>query len=582
MNKRLPALLAGLVVLCTALRAQCPGCVIDGTCFAEPPYPTLCPAQPPDATAGEAYSADITFWLPAAFQDPGTGANVDLLLMTITGVGGLPFGLALEANEPSGIYHPQENAFGCARICGTPLSSGTYAVTISVLAQVQLNGLSLNVPQQFSLPLTVLPGTGANNGFTFSPTTGCGPTTVQFNASIDAQGAPVSHAWDLGDGQTSDAAELVHTYSGPGIYSIALQTTIGGFVLNAVNVDGVGDNWCGDVEEPSVFGACTGDPDLYFVLTDGAGNTWTSSSGDNSTSAAWTGLGRVLTLPPYSIAFLDEDVVSQDDALGTFNIPQGSSGTVPFTLGNGTYGSLVIDLEAQQVFNDTDTVVIHPLPQPVLEYDTAAGTLCLGDTGLVSITWFNDGDTVFTGGLACWGPDSTGNWWATVNDGFGCQATTDTVLICPTIVIQQNGNVLYTAPGLVAYAWSLNGVPVPDSNSPFIVAGGAGLYAVEAISADGCLLHAELSILDTGLPTLVNASPGAMATPAGDWLVRVPQGPARLVMRDAMGRLVEQWSLPATGALELRIAHDQHAPGPYLLEVFAGARRTTLRILLAE
>lgn len=551
----------------TLLHGQCPACAINATCFAEPAYPTLCPAQPPDGTAGEAYSTDITFWLPANFDDPGTGFNVDFLQMTITGVGGLPFGLDLEPNEPTGIYHPQENAFGCARICGTPLSAGTYAITISILAQVEFNGLTLNVPQQFSLPLTVLPGTGSNNGFSFTPTTGCGPTAVQFNATIDGQGAPVTHAWDLGDGQTSDAADVTHTYSVPGTYSISLQTTIGGAVLNAVTVDGVTDNWCGDVEEPSLFGACTGDPDIYFVLTDGSGNTWTSSSGDNSTSAAWTGLGRVLALPPYSIAFFDEDVVSQDDDLGTYNIATGVNGTLSFTLGNGTSGSVSIDIEPQQVFNDTDTVVIHPVPQPALTYDTVAATLCVSDTGLVSITWFNDGDTVFTGVLACWGPDSTGTWWATVNNGFGCTAATDTVVICPTISIAQSGDVLYTETGLSGYLWTLNGEPIAGAEGPFILTENSGLYAVHAMNSDGCMLQAEFLLLLTGSATRTSAVRAMTIFPnptSGSVLVTLREAGSIQVV-DATGRPVTERMLAGVGRT-VRMDLSRLPGGLYLVQ----------------
>ncbi|MBK7297793.1 MAG: hypothetical protein IPI91_14710 [Flavobacteriales bacterium] len=77
--------------------------------------------QPPDATAGEAYASDITFWLPANFTDPGTGMNVNFLQMTITSVTGVPFGMELTSNEPLGIYYPQVNQYGCARLCGTPI-----------------------------------------------------------------------------------------------------------------------------------------------------------------------------------------------------------------------------------------------------------------------------------------------------------------------------------------------------------------------------------------------------------------------------------------------------------------------------
>ena len=116
------------------------------------------------------------------------------------------------------------------------------------------------------------------------------------------------------------------------------------------------------------------------VLTDGGGNSFTSSSGSNNTSQTWNNVSRLLDAPPYSIQFFDEDVVSQDDDLGTFNIPAASNGTVPFALGNGTYGSLIIALQPQQVFTDSDTVRVFPAPQLTTFYDTASATLCATDT----------------------------------------------------------------------------------------------------------------------------------------------------------------------------------------------------------
>jgi PKD domain len=546
------------------VQAQCDGCVSNVTCTADPAYPTLCPVQPPDAIAGEAYSADITFWLPNNFTDPNTGFNVDFMLMTITGVSGLPYGLDITYSEPTGVYYPQENQYGCARICGTPISAGTYTVAISILAGVEYNGFPINAVEQFPLTLVVQPGTSSNTSFTFTPTTGCGTAEVQFDALIDGDGAPVTYAWNLGNGNTSSEASISQTYHSPGTYSISLQTSIGGYVLNNVSVGGVNDNWCGDVEEPSLFGSCTGDPDLYFVLTDGNGNAVTSGTNDNSTSTSWSGANQVLGNPPYSIAFFDEDLISQDDDLGTFNMPQGTSGEIPFTLGNGTFGSLLIDLVTQQVFSDTDTVMVFAAPQPIIAYDTADAQICVSDTGLVGITWFNDGDTVLTGNT-CINADSSGTWWAVVNNAFGCANATDTVVICPSISIEQSGDVLFTETGLDNYQWTLNGTPVTDADGPFLVAETGGLYAVSATNMDGCPLQAELQvvIMATAPNDAVEPILHVFPTAASDMIrLSITQRSLADVL-DARGLLVMSLGEHATGMHELDIS--ALAPGTYII-----------------
>ncbi len=533
------AVLIICIVLFTEAKAQCPGCSANFSCASDPAYPTLCPTQPPNATAGLPYQADITFWMPANFTDPGTGFNVDFMLMTITSVSGLPFGLQLETNDPQGIYYPQNDQYGCARICGTPIGAGSYTISINIIAQVNYNGFTLNVPQQFPITLLVQTGNGTNTGFAFTPTNGCGTADVHFNALISGQGDPVTYVWDFGNGNASAEASPSQTYTVPGSYSIHLQTTIGGNVMTSVVLSGVNDNWCGDVEEVSLFGSCQGDPDLYFVLTDAGGGTTTSTTQDNTSNATWNGLSLLLGNPPYSIAFFDEDPVSTDDALGTFNIPLSGAGNYLFNVAAGTFGSVQVDLVAQQVFNDTDTVVVFAAPLPVISYDTLAGALCVLDTGLVNITWFNDGDTVLTGALACIPTDSSGTWWAVVNNGFGCTATTDTVVICPAITIQQSGEVLYTETGLEDYAWSLNGEPILGANNAFLLTFASGHYAVSASNANGCLLNAEYLLLITGEAAAPTAQGlGLFPNPTdGVLTLRTPMG-GRLTVLDLAGRTV--------------------------------------------
>ena len=211
---RYATLFLSLVLASYGAVAQCPDCTPDTGCNTSPAYPTMCPLTPPDATAGEQYQTAITFWMPATFTDPGTGVTVDFQQMTITGVSGLPFGLSIQYNQPGGVYYPQNESHGCAQICGTPVVAGSYPVTISILAGVSYNGFNLNVPEDFTIQLTVLPGSGGNAGFTFTPISGCGSAAVQFEALIDGSPSPTGYVWDFGDG-TGNTANIppVHQYS---------------------------------------------------------------------------------------------------------------------------------------------------------------------------------------------------------------------------------------------------------------------------------------------------------------------------------------------------------------------------------
>ncbi|MCB0792403.1 MAG: T9SS type A sorting domain-containing protein [Flavobacteriales bacterium] len=498
--------LYGLVILPRA-SAQCPGCNPDLACQVTPAYPTLCPTLPPDATVGSLYEADLTFWLPSSFTDPGTGFNVDFLQMTITGISGVPFGLAVETNDPLGIYYPQQNEYGCARICGTPLGAGTFTITISINALVEYSGIQITVPESFPVTLVVQPGNGGNLSFDFNPTSGCEALDVTFSALIDGGSAPTNYAWDFGNGNTStDADPPVQTYSQPGIYAISLLTTVGGYVLSEVVLNGVNDNWCGDVEEPDIFG-CTGAPDLYFVLTDGNGNNYTSSSGSNSQSQTWTNLNLPLNDPPYSITFYDEDPISQDDDLGTYNIPLNGAGAYPFNVAGGTFGQLTIDLTVQQLFQDTDTVTVFSLPDMTTTYDTLGGLICLGDTNLVNTVWYLDGDTVPNAIGACLQTTGAGVYQAEGTNGYGCTGWSVPVVVCPTITITYSGGVLFMDGGTGTCSWTYEGLPVPGADDPYLFSQGDGDYSVTLSTASGCIVSAGFALSTTAVNEHAAAGP---------------------------------------------------------------------------
>ena len=105
------------------------------------------------------------------------------------------------------------------------------------------------------------------------------------------------------------------------------------FTLTSVVVNGVNDNWCGDIEETNwPFIGCTESPDLFAVLSDASGATiYQSASTDNDASLNLT-LNISLDTFPYTLTIWDEDAVSNNDNLGSFTIDGSQTGT--FVLSN--------------------------------------------------------------------------------------------------------------------------------------------------------------------------------------------------------------------------------------------------------
>lgn len=572
------------------LSAQCPGCAPDLQCQVSPPFPTTCPAVLPPATAGEAYEADITFWLPPVFQDPGSGMEVTFQQMTINSITGLPFGVAVEASSPAGTYFPQQDPYGCARLCGTPLGAGTFPINIQITAAVVASGFPVNVTQSFSVEMVVLPGTGGNSGFSFSPTTTCGPAEVSFQALIDAAPQPTAWAWDFGNGQTSSlATPPPQTYSEPGTYEVTLETTVSSHVLNTVHIATVNGDWCGDVEEPlcncgtPFIGTC---PDLYFVLTDASGNTFTSSTVNDQTTATWNDLGLQLGNPPYSISFWDEDVISSNDLLGTYNITLTGPGSYPYNVAGGTSGSLSISVEVVQQFNDTDLVHVFPLPEPVIAENPQTGVLCVADSGLVQFIWLLDGDTVPNANGPCHSPGAAGLWQVLVTNGYGCSAVSAPWVVCPTVAITHTGNVLSVPSGYFTYEWTYNGTPVANGDQSFVFTMGDGEYAVTIAAPNNCTVTATYILSSIGIAEFApdNVLVGTYPVPSRGEFTVVAEGlsgsMATIQLTDMTGRIVWEGNTAVVNG-RLRTAVLTHAaPGNYLVVVRSDGRPHTVRTVI--
>jgi len=125
------------------------------------------------------------------------------------------------------------------------------------------------------------------------------------------------------------------------------------YTLTYINVNGINDNWCGDIEEPYFF-TCNGDPDLYALLYDNDGSLiYQSSVNDNSYNLELN-LNIPLVNAPYYLTIYDEDLISSNDELGTFVLDLSETGT--FMASNSGSTITVTILESYEGCTDPNAI----------------------------------------------------------------------------------------------------------------------------------------------------------------------------------------------------------------------------------
>jgi hypothetical protein len=461
--------------------AQCPGCIVDPSCTANPAAPALCPTSLPDAPVNEAFDLDVTFFMPQNFTDPGTGLNVTLGSISISSISGLPPGLSATVNEVDNVYTITSDPAtqrGCVKICGTPTTIGSYTISVNVIASVT-SPISLDQPQSFTLPISVIPGGSGNSGFTTSIDAGCDSLTAVYQALITSPSQPVEYSWDFGNGNTSTAfSPEAQFYAAPDTYTVSLETRILEYIITQINFSATGNNWCGDIEEPSVpfIGTCTGNPDIYYQLTIG-GSTQTSASGDNSTNFSQSGLTTVVTGTAFSIQFWDEDAITQDDNLGTSVIQFSGPGNYPFTTNQGN-GIISIGTQVSLVFNNADTVVVYPSPSaPELNFSDTL--FCAGDSALLFAPeasfyqWYRDGETLLSANNDSLYVFEDGSYSVEIRSAQGCAAFSDSSMVQvedypyePVAFLNPVTGVFFYNPGLpYNWVWLLEGDTLTGSDN---------------------------------------------------------------------------------------------------------------------
>jgi len=480
--------------------SQCPGCIVDVTCTANPAAPKLCPDIMPPGTAMQYYDEDITFFMPAQFVDAGTGFNVTLNRIEVTGIIGMPFGLNFQSSSPTNNFYPSSNPpateRGCAKICGTPLLPGDYTITVYVKAYVTVLGLNQTQDDFFDLPITILPSASGNNSFTMSNSYGCAPVTTIFTPIHQSNGNPgFSYSWNLGNGVTSNSEfPTQQTYNNPGSYPVSLVTTIDtiGYLLSSVSVNNAN---CDD--------GLWGSPDPYIKIIEGSTTLYQSSYVDDTYSASFNFSAISLNNTTYKIEVWDYDtgLLGGDDFCGQVTFNGHTAGNHSYTV-SGMNVSFNIQHPVIQ-FNDNDTIHVLPTPQILGVLVTPGDTVCTGDSILLQVQsngsewqWYMDSLALIGYTQATAWVHQTGNYNVVVMNNVGCTAVSDTLLLHffnlpPTPTFWQNGSILQTLVTGYDLQWYFEGNPIPGANGQYLHITQSGMYMLEAKNDFGCASYSN-------------------------------------------------------------------------------------------
>jgi hypothetical protein len=499
--------------------AQCPGCIIDQTCTISPAAPALCPAILPDGLQNNPYDENVTFYMPAQFM--ASGFNVTLNQITVTSITGMPQGLNWQTSaSPSNIFFPSSNPpateRGCVKICGTPTVFGQFNIIVSVSAEVSTPVGNITQNETFSLPILITSPPGANSSFAYNPSFGCAPLNVDFEATLVPTGLEeFTYNWDFDNGNTSNLLlPPTQTYAVADTYYVSLITKKYVYQLSSVSVNVTSTGWCGDVEEPNIFG-CIGDPDMYFEFTNN-GATQTGSTIDDQSSATFSNLNYTLTNPLFSLQFYDEDLISGNDNLGNFLYTVTGPGTFNLST-NQVSGTFTIDTVFSQQFIDIDTVIVYPTP--AIPSINASGNLnfCQGDSVILSVNantstfqWYLNDTTILISQV---NPDLTvntsGAYSVVETNQFGCNSLSanDTVIVYPIPaspnLIVVGGSINSSATGNLQ--WYFNGTIIPGATQANLLYADTGLYTLSVTNSFGCINSSTVNItIPSGVQTINN------------------------------------------------------------------------------
>lgn len=534
------ALLPILLLTSGILHAQCPGCAIDFQYTA----PGIYPDSLPDATQGTYYSTDVTFVMPI---DTTVGSlTLDFVNFEIRSITGLPAGVSWECDESANgcNYNPQQNEYGCVKLCGTPILSGLYNITVEAIPTLTIVGTQGAV--YFQKQLLVLPGSASNDGFSMTPAAGCAPVTVNFS---NLKPGLTSYLWEFGDSlQSTSENPPPHLYQDTGTYVVNQTVTVDtfGYLLKQIEVIALSgcDDW--------PFSA----PDLFLHLPQLG--IVTSTVDNTNPPVAFNFNDVPLNNTTYKVDVWEEDgfiPFDDDDSCGAVFFQGHTAGVQTVNNGSG----LVLEVTIEHpvlVLTYTDTVhVFASPPVPSVLSGHATDSICTGDTiwlstsGDYSFQWFKDGAAIAGETDSTLVVTASGDYTVEITNQNGCRSTSQarTVTVMPNPptpgITFDNWQHLSTSLTGFALQWYKNDLPVPGETSPSLTITEFATYFVEAISPFGCISRSsQLNVGPTGLNGL-QASPIVIVPNPSFGTVHfmgLPEGEFSMNVVDMRGRAVVQ------------------------------------------
>lgn len=592
-----------LFAVANQMKAQsgCPGCIVNlpATLAAD----TVYLQKLPDGDIGKPYSQDVSFRMPktttpVAALDSTTPPGLPISKIEILDVEGLPLGLKWEPNQT--VFETGNGKTdGCVKICGTPLESDTFVLTIKIKASV----LFLVRESSFNMRLYIAPKTKITDGFTMSGFEGCGPLNVQFTNNVPSGGDPgYQYSWDFGNGQVFTGENPpAQTYSQPGKYPVQYLATIdtAGLVLESIRILKID---CSDL-----FNG----PDLYLKLFSPTGTVIFNSSPEinDASLPATIPISVPIGSGNYSIEVWDEDagIKGTDDLCGS----------VPFNSLSGdtlTAGGLKVILNLKRAIDTVlavDTVHVFPAAEKPTLSTPFGLKACIGvDSVLLvasvadGIQWWRDGQIIPGATKNRYRPLQSGYYKAQYTTPLGCSSISDSVLVGinppPPTPIYRNDNNLLTIenpPGLppaFAYQWFWGNTPVAgETRTRYCPKLGGVIGVVVTNLATGCSsFYATTVVLNPdGIDCTIGAHEplqqtlGIYPNPATDrinirWADAV-QGEGVVRLWDVTGRLAMSAPVSA-GANNTSLEVAGLTPGLYFVEVTAEGVRGIGRVWIGE
>ncbi|MBS1656459.1 MAG: PKD domain-containing protein [Bacteroidetes bacterium] len=403
-----------------------------------------------------------------------------------------------------------------------------------------------------------------------SQTTPCADGTVAFsNTSEHAD----LYAWDFGDGNTSNDANPVHTYTAEGIYTVTListnqwnnssdtithEVTVSTAGL-AVGISAGGSTTICDGSSVELSATPSGEAAYQWWKDgspiDGATNeTYSAGEAGNYSvmvtsafgcSGTSDGLEVSVNAAPSASVTPSGAVAVCDGSSQTFTANDGNDLTyqwlkngnpipgadgISLTTGDaGNYSVIVTNATGCSAVSANSELVVNANPVAGVSAGGAT-TFCDGSSveltaspaDAASYQWWKDGAPINGATGQTFVATAAGSYAVNVSSSAGCTGTSDAVEVSvnenPVASISPSGAVgvcagtaqTFEAGGNdLTYQWLHNGNPIPGATNASYTTGDAGAYSVVVTNTNGCSAQSSTAQLS------INANPVASITPDG-------------------------------------------------------------------